>query len=315
VSGAIPLDRATITAVSGEREDRRRFPREERMSALRRALILVVLSVAPLGLVRAPASAAASVERMYVMTCGENRTDDVSAWSPGVNVGQPRVFSNHCYLIRHPKGWLLWDTGNADAIAAHPEGVSGAGGRLIVRMPKTLASQLKELGVDPMEIKYLALSHTHADHTGNANLFTAATLYMQEAEYDAAFGPDAKKYRFNPATYDKLRGNPVVKLHGDHDVFGDGSVVIKSAPGHTIGHQALLVRLPKTGPVLLSGDLVHFEDNWVHKRVPALNFDREQSLRTMQAIEAFLAETKATLWINHDKAQSERIPKAPAYVE
>ena len=291
-------------------------PRGETRSALRRALVVVALSVSvPLGLVRAHASPAASVERMYVLTCGENRTDDVSAWSPGVNVGQPRVFSNHCYLIRHPKGWLLWDTGNADSIAAHPDGVSGAGGRLILRMPKTLASQLKELGVDPLAIKYLALSHTHADHTGNANLFTAATLYMQEAEYDAAFGPDATKYRFNPATYDKLRGNPVVKLHGDHDVFGDGSVVIKSTPGHTIGHQALLVRLPKTGPVLLSGDLVHFEDNWVNKRVPALNFDREQSLRTMQAIEAFLAETKATLWINHDKAQSERIPKAPAYVE
>ncbi len=144
-----------------------------------------------------------------------------------------------------------------------------------------------------MAIKYLALSHTHPDHTGNANLFTAATLYMQEPEYDAAFGPDAAKYNFNPATYDKLRGNPVVKLHGDHDVFSDGSVVIKSTPGHTIGHQALLVRLPKTGPVLLSGDLVHFEDNWVNKRVPARNFDREQSLRTMEAIGAFLAETKA----------------------
>ena len=286
------------------------------MRTLRRALALVVISIA-VPLVAAPAHAGppASVERLYVMSCGESRTDDVSSWSPGVNVGQPRVFSNHCYLIRHAKGWMLWDTGNSDAIAAHPDGVSAAGGRLIARMPKTLASQLKELGVDPADITYLALSHMHPDHTGNANLFGAATLYMQEAEYAVAFGPDAAKHNFNPATYDKLRGNPVVKLHGDHDVFGDGSVVIKSTPGHTIGHQALLVRLPKTGPVLLSGDLVHFEDNWVNKRVPARNFDREQSLRTMQAIEAFLAETKTTLWINHDKPQSERIPKAPAYVE
>ena len=286
------------------------------MRTLRRALALVVISVA-VPLVAAPAHAGppASVERLYVMSCGESRTEDVSSWSPGVNVGQPRVFSNHCYLIRHAKGWMLWDTGNSDAIAAHPDGVSAAGGRLIARMPKTLASQLKELGVDPADIKYLALSHMHPDHTGNANLFAAATLYMQEAEYDVAFGPDAAKHNFNPATYDKLRGNPVVKLHGDHDVFGDGSVVIKSAPGHTIGHQALLVRLPNTGPVLLSGDLVHFEENWVNKRVPARNFDRDQSAKTMRAIEAFLAESKATVWINHDKAQSEHIRKAPAYIE
>ena len=285
------------------------------MSTLRRALVLVMMVVAVPLVTCAQAGSPASVERMYVMNCGESRTDDVSWWSPGVNVGQPRVFSNNCYLIRHANDWMLWDTGNSDAIAAYPDGVSAAGGRLIARMPKTLASQLKEVGVDPTEIKYLALSHMHPDHTGNANLFTAATLYMQEAEYDVAFGSEAAKYNFNPATYDKLRDNRVVKLHGDRDVFGDGSVVVKSTPGHTIGHQALLVRLPKTGPVLLSGDLVHFEDNWVNKRVPSRNFDRDQSARTMRAIEAFLAETNATLWINHDKAQSERIPKAPAYVE
>ena len=286
------------------------------MSAHRRALVLVLLSVAvPLVAAHAHASPPASVERMYVMSCGESRTDDVSSWSPGVNVGQPRVFSNHCYLIRHAKGWMLWDTGNSDAIAAHPDGVSAAGGRLIARMPKTLASQLKEIGLEPADFKYLALSHMHPDHTGNANLFTAATLHMQEAEYDVAFGPDAAKHNFNPATYDKLRGNPVVKLHGDHDVFGDGSVVIKPTPGHTIGHQALLVRLPTTGSVLLSGDLVHFEENWVNKRVPARNFDRDESAKTMRAIEAFLAETGAKLWINHDKAQSEHIRKAPGYIE
>src|SRR2546425_1029471 len=152
-------------------------PRGEIMSRLGRALVLVVLSVAgPLGLVRAHASPAASVERIYVMACGENRTEDVSAWSPGVNVGQPRVFSNHCYLIRHPQGWLLWDTGNADAIAAHPDGVSGAGGRLLVRMPKTLASQLKELGVDPMAIKYLALSHMHRSEEHTSELQSLAYL-------------------------------------------------------------------------------------------------------------------------------------------
>jgi glyoxylase-like metal-dependent hydrolase (beta-lactamase superfamily II) len=288
--------------------------REEIIMTFYQTLVLIAVAGAVV-LAHGEASAAGGVERMYVLGCGENRTSDVSRWSPGVNVGEPRVFSNNCYLIKHAKDWMLWDTGNADSIAALPDGLVAAGGRLVMRMPRTLASQLVEIGVRPEDIKRLALSHMHRDHTGNANLFTAATLYMQEAEYDAAFGPDAAKYGFDPTSYAGLRHNPVVKLHGDHDVFGDGSVVIKSTPGHTIGHQSLLVRLPRTGPVLLSGDFVHFEDNWVHKRVPSMNYDAAQTAQTMRAVETFLAQTGATLWINHDNAQSDRIPRAPAYVE
>jgi glyoxylase-like metal-dependent hydrolase (beta-lactamase superfamily II) len=210
---------------------------------------------------------------------------------------------------------MLWDTGNSDALAARPDGLTVLGGRLNIRMPKPLAAQLKELGVEPADIKVLAMSHMHADHCGNANYFTAATLYLQEAEYDAAFGPEPQKFGFVPANYAKLRSSKVVKLNGDHDVFGDGSVVIKPAPGHTIGHQVLVVRLPKTGAVLLSGDMVHFQENWVNRRVPGINYNRDESTRTMERIAAFMAENKVELWINHDKAQSDGLPKAPQYVE
>ena len=256
-----------------------------------------------------------TVQRVYVIPCGENRTTDVSLWSPGVNVGKPMEFSNNCYLIRHAQGWMLWDTGNSDALAARPDGLTVLGGRLNIRMPKTLAEQLKEIGVEPADIKVLAMSHMHADHCGNANYFTAATLYIQEVEYDAAFGPEPQKFGFVPANYDKLRSSKVVKLNGDHDVFGDGSVVIKSAPGHTPGHQVLVVRLPKTGAVLLSGDMVHFQENWVNRRVPGMNFNRDQSTVTMETIAAFMTANKVELWINHDKAQSDRLAKAPKYVE
>jgi glyoxylase-like metal-dependent hydrolase (beta-lactamase superfamily II) len=256
-----------------------------------------------------------TVQRMYVIACGENRTTDLSLWSPGFNVGTAMEFSNNCYLIRHARGWMLWDTGNPDALAARPDGLTVLGGRLNIRMPQTLASQLKEIGVAPGDVKFLAMSHMHADHCGNANYFTAATLYIQEAEYNAAFGPDPQKFGFVAANYEKLRSSKVVKLNGDHDVFGDGSVVIKSAPGHTPGHQVLVVKLPKTGTVLLSGDMVHFQENWTNRRVPGMNFNRDQSVATMQAIAAFMSANNVTLWINHDKAQSDRIPKAPGYVE
>jgi glyoxylase-like metal-dependent hydrolase (beta-lactamase superfamily II) len=261
------------------------------------------------------AEAAGTVDRMYVLECGDSKTSDVSAnWSPGVDVGVSREFSDNCYLIVHGDRLFLWDSGISDAIAAKPEGVTAASGLLTLWVRKTLASQLAALKIPPESVTDIAFSHFHADHVGNANLFTAARLYIQEPEYDAAFGPDPAKFNFNPALYGKLQNNPLVKLGGDFDVFADGSVVIISTPGHTPGHQSLLVRLPERGAVVLSGDLVHFEKNWVNRRVPARNFNKDQSAESMEKIAALLARENAQLWINHDKAQSDAIPKAPAAV-
>jgi len=261
------------------------------------------------------ASRTATVDRMYVFECGVNRTNDLSRWSPGAHMGEAAAFSDNCYLIRHGNDLMLWDSGLSDAIAGMPNGQSSANGAINARVSKTLASQFAELGIAPAQVTHLAFSHSHSDHVGNANYFTGATLYIQEAEYNAAFGPDATKLGFNPALYDKLRERPVKKLNGDYDVFGDGSVTIIATPGHTPGHQSLLVRLPKTGAVLLSGDMVHFRENWDERRVPSANYDKEASARSMQKAAAVLAANQAQLWINHDMAQSATIPKAPRYVE
>jgi glyoxylase-like metal-dependent hydrolase (beta-lactamase superfamily II) len=255
------------------------------------------------------------LQRMYVLDCGENQTNDLSRWSPGFNAGKYFEFSDQCYLIRHAKGLMLWDSGLADSIVATPGGVVRGGGAIRSIVRKTLVSQLAEIGVKPEEVTHIAFSHTHGDHVGNANYFTRATLYIQEAEYDAAFGANPSKFGFDPSLYDKLRTNPVVKLNGDYDVFGDASVMILSTPGHTPGHQSLLVRLPKRGPVVLSGDMTHFQENWVNRRVPANNFNKEQSLQSMEKIAVLLDASKAQLWINHDKAQSMGVPHSPQYVE
>ncbi len=280
-----------------------------------RSLIAMAAALATACTQLAPTERAGTVQRMYVFDCGENHTEDLSRWSPGMNVGKHFEFSDNCYLIRHANGVMLWDSGLTDAIAAYPNGVIRGGGAIKSFVRKTLASQLASVGVAPESITHLAFSHTHSDHVGNANYFTKATLYIQQTEYDAAFGPNANKFGFDPTNYDKLRGNPVVKLSGDHDVFGDGSVVILATAGHTPGHQSLLVRLPKTGLVVLSGDMTHFKDNWENRRVPANNFNREESVLAMEKVAAILKTNNAQLWINHDKAQSSSIPKAPAYVE
>ena len=232
----------------------------------------------------------------------------------GSTSASPVVFSNHCYLIKHAKGWMLWDTGNPDRLAAMPKGLTNPAGTITAFMRKPLAESLKEIGVTPADIKHFAMSHGHGDHSGNANLFTASTLYIQRAEYAAVFGPEPQKFGFIPANFEKIRSNPAMIINGDYDVFGDGAVVIKSAPGHTPGHQVLFVRLPKTGPVLLSGDMVHLQYSWTLTAWCRRSTSTcEQSMRTIDEMKAFAAQERRKLWVNHDMEQHAKIPKAPAF--
>ncbi len=247
------------------------------------------------------------VERLYILNCGEGVTSDVSRWSPGVNEGKSMEFVDTCYLVKHSQGWFLWDTGVPDAVAAMPNGLVPADPKATVwKRPKTLAGQLEQLGLKPADITRMAVSHTHPDHTGNVELFPQAVLYVQKVEYD---WPGANKQpRFKPS-------HPVELLAGDRDVFGDGSLTILSTPGHTPGHQSLLVKLPKTGAVLLSGDAVHFRDNWDNRRVPSMNTSKEQTIASMQKIADILGKEKAQLWINHDKAQRDGLKMSPEYYD
>jgi len=251
---------------------------------------------------------AGGVQRLYVLNCGEGVVGDISRWSPGVNEGKSMAFVDNCYLIKHAQGWMLWDTGIMDAVAGMPDGLKPADPKATHwRRPKTLAAQLSELGVKPSDIKYVAISHTHADHSGNVDMFPSSMLLVQKAEYEWPV-PAGQPARFRPE-------HPVKKLEGDYDVFGDGSVRVISTPGHTPGHQSLLVRLPKSGNVVLSGDLAHFKDNWDNRRVPSMNVDRGQSSASMQKVADILARERAQLWINHDKAQRDGLRMSPQYYD
>lgn len=272
--------------------------------------ITLALAVAALALSTQMAVAQSEktgVEKLYVLNCGEGTAGDISRWTPGLNEGKTMDFVDTCYLIKHAKGWFLWDTGIADAVAAMPNGLAPADPKAVTwRRPKTLAAQLEQLGVKPDDIKAMAVSHTHPDHTGNVELFPQTMLYVQKAEYD---WPGANNEpRFKPS-------HPVELLSGDKDVFGDGSVTILSTPGHTPGHQSLLVKLPKTGVVVLSGDAVHFKDNWDNRRVPSMNANKEMSAASMQKIADTLDKEKAQLWINHDKAQRDSQKMAPEFYD
>jgi N-acyl homoserine lactone hydrolase len=235
---------------------------------LNRAMGVIAVLLSVVGLVGSghAQSGKSGIEKLYILNCGEGVAGDISRWSPGVNEGKSMDFVDNCYLIKHAQGWFLWDTGIPDAVAAMPNGLAPADPKAVLwHRPKTLAAQLDALGVKPADIKAMAVSHTHPDHIGNVEMFPTAMLYVQKAEYDWPGANNAP--RFKPE-------HPVTKLEGDRDVFGDGSVTILSTPGHTPGHQSLLVKLQNTGAVVLSGDAVHFMSNWENRGVPVKQFQQ-----------------------------------------
>ena len=283
------------------------------MTLIKRALCASLMLLGSTAFAAETATAATS-PRLYVFDCGTIAVSDISIFSPGVDVGKKKTLTDSCYLIVHPKGVLMWDTGLSDAIAAMPDGKK-LGDKFHGTLKKTVAAQLKEAGFTPDAVTHLGISHMHFDHTGNVGLFPKATLLMQKEELASAFGPDAAKYGNDPKNYPTLGANPKQELTGDHDVFGDGTVVIKRAIGHTPGHQSLFVKLKKTGNVVLSGDLAHFTKNWENRRVPSFNFDKELSVKSMNDMAAFIKENKAQFWIQHDLEQNQKIKHAPKFYD
>jgi glyoxylase-like metal-dependent hydrolase (beta-lactamase superfamily II) len=244
-----------------------------------------------------------AADRLYVMDCGHNAAADQSRWSPGVDVGKPIELSDTCTLIKHGAQWFLWDTGYADSIADKP--IESPVGR--ATRARKLASQLAEVGVAPDDVTYVAVSHTHPDHVGNVDMFPASMLLIQKAEFDWAFA-EGKRPPFR-------KERPTRTLTGDLDVFGDGSVTLLSTPGHTPGHQSLLVHLGKTGWIVLTGDLAHFKSNWDNDRVPSMNTSADQTHASHARVVKLLADKKAILWINHDLPTFERLKHSPQFYE
>jgi N-acyl homoserine lactone hydrolase len=253
-------------------------------------------------------------DRLYVLDCGTATSPDLSQWTPGSHQGRPIVYADHCYLIRHGRDWMLWDTGVDDRLAGLPRGKEIAHKVTGIAGPG-LVAQLTQLGISPDDITIIAFSHAHFDHVGNARLFPKARWLVQGAEFNAMFGAEPAKFGFIPELYGSLRNNPTDRLDGDRDVFGDGSVRIIATPGHTPGHQSLLVRLARRGSVLLSGDAAHTLENFELRRAPSFNADTQATRRSIEKIDRLLVATPAELWVNHDRLQTKEIPLAPDPVD
>src|SRR5579864_395636 len=280
------------------------------------AVTLAGLTVLPIAMGQQRRAQAPKSVRLYVLDCG--KITGVGAAAFGFKDGELATTEmvTPCFLIAHPRGTLMWDTGEIVDSAVKTDGSPTTQGAFTVTRP--LLPQLAAIGYTPADITYLALSHYHGDHVANANAFAGSTWIVQQVERDAMFAPKAGEQKGagapSPALYSALEKSRVLLLKSeDHDVFGDGTVVIKFTPGHTPGHQSLFLKLPKTGPLLLSGDLYHYPEEMTLKRVPSFDFNKEETAQSRAAMEAFVKQTHAQLWIQHDAVAGAKRKLAPQY--
>jgi len=289
--------------------------------------LLTILAGASLATASAVAQRAPAPKspRLYVFDCGRLEGGDGSRFRLKREEMATTDMSVACYLVAHPRGTLIWDAGAVPDGDIESANTGGAAKRYRLVLPnqaerfvtatRTLKSQLASAGYAPADITYLALSHYHYDHTANANLFAAATWLVRPVERDAMFAakpPDL----LQPSTYSALKNSKTITIaNGDYDVFGDGTVVLKPSPGHTPGHQVLFVKLAKTGPVVVCGDLYHYPEERTLNRIPTFDSDEKQTAASRAALDVFLKEAGAQLWIQHDFKANAKLKKAPGYYE
>jgi N-acyl homoserine lactone hydrolase len=258
-------------------------------------------------------------EKLYRLDCGRSLANDESVWTPGENVGRSIEFSSTCWLIKHGSEWLLWDAGVPESAHNDPRGWSTLPKLIVYHLDRTLTDQLAEIGLNSSDITRVAISHTHGDHIGNVAMFANATILMQKAEHswiNSSNGPNDNVNQLM-ALARQLLGTPknLQLMDGAADVFGDGSVTLVPTPGHTPGHQSLLVKLNNFGFIILSGDVVHSEENFERGIVPSLNTSKQDSLASMEKIRQLIATYKATLFINHYKIQEDKLKLLPAFYD
>lgn len=274
-----------------------------------RALIVAAAMLLP-GLSHAAAPVA---PRLYTLDCGRIDFTDMHVFSDtGEHADEHGAMPVTCFLIQHGKEWMLWDAGLGDEIAAFPDGQIKAG--LHFRVPRTLTSQLAALGLRPDDIHYVALSHLHADHSGNARLFPHAEFIVAPADlaWASQIPPPDGVLPDRVAAVQAARIRPAP---GDLDVFGDQTVQLISTPGHTPGHHALMLKLQHAGVVLLSGDVAHFQENYDSNLVPSGNTSRAETLASIGRLHGLAAHYHARVIIQHAKDVFAQLPTLPAYLD
>lgn len=273
-----------------------------------RTVSLAIAGWLALGAMQAPPAqpTARPPMSLWRLDCGDFQIKDINAFMSDTSEypSAPKHLVGSCYLIKHGDTYMLWDTGMPAGTARQP--IDDATMHVILH--RTLVDQLAQLGIRPEQIALVGISHYHGDHTGQARDFPNAKLLMGAADLAAMRARSTEAQA--PLAHWFGGGGQVTEVDGDHDVFGDGSVVMLNLPGHTPGHHGLLVRLA-SGPVLLSGDTWHFTEQVAHRGVPPFNTDRADSLASMDRLERLAHNLHARLIIQHEPADIAKLPAFP----
>lgn len=250
--------------------------------------------------------------RIYELDCGHINFKELSYFSDtGDYDGKKGQMKVSCFLIKHPKGWLMWDTGLTQTLMGKPDtNVIGATESVLTG----LESQLKILGLNFSDIKLVSFSHMHADHSGNADLFKSSTWILQQKEFDYATRVPPP-IGMDPKNYSKLKDTKKILIDGDYDVFGDGLVKLFATPGHTPGHQSLIINLKKSGHLIFAGDTYHFNASRKYKRVPIFNTSRAETIASIDRIDQMAKSKKAKIIIQHETHPDFKFPAFPLYLE
>jgi glyoxylase-like metal-dependent hydrolase (beta-lactamase superfamily II) len=254
---------------------------------------------------------------LFRLDCGTIEISDLNDFADdGSYAGVTDTFTNTCWLVRHPAGDLLWDTGLPGILAGQGEQTQGV---YTISMDRTITSQLRDIGMNTGEVEYVAISHSHFDHTGQIDQVPGASWIAHEAEVAAMFGSSDDEAQF--VAFEGLKRETFT---GERDVFGDGSVRIIEAPGHTPGHSVLFVNLPETGPLLLVGDLWHRTESREGGKIPRFNWDvltppagvepGAISRASLAKIEEIAAQTGARIIIQHEPDSVGSLPAFPEMI-
>lgn len=254
--------------------------------------------------------------KLYVLECGYMDMRDWDAFKAFFGVDKDQVEipaqANPCFLVVHGEETLLWDAGFSDSTPSQPT-VDEHG--VTVEMPRKLKNQLADLGYAVEDIDYFAISHLHFDHIGNLPYFLNTNILIQEKELTAALSERSKgNAGYKRKLYEALPSAPrLISLEGEHDVFGDGSVVLIPSPGHTEGSQVMRVNLRHYGPVIISGDALHFQEELESHVMPSFHVSLEVAAQSVTELLRYTEENNAELWIQHDPVQYQHRKKTPEY--
>lgn len=262
----------------------------------------------------------AAAQQLYVFTSGGLSGFAKAAFQMGAQ-GNIDWCPVSFYVYKHPKGVVMFDTGNNDKTIADPAGWWGPlakGFGLKMTKEDAIPVQLAKIGMKPSDVKFVVLGHMHLDHAGNMGQFPNATVVVQEDEVKAALDPDIGfSGYYIPGDFADMKNQNVLKINGDFDLFGDGSFRVVRAIGHTKGSQFAVAKLPKTGAVIMTSDVVYLKENLDKNLIPPIpgSSNPIDAYKSYQRIRQIRDAEGAKIFYGHDPEVFKATKQAPEYYD